>query len=121
MLEVVPGKESLAMGPAVLNAAEAVPEVGTVLESPKLTFREGIVVGNIGAAVCFGDAQVSQKKRDGFGAHNAAAIGVDTGLARRGVIFADGLFQETLGTVGAFALSRHPSGDGAAEDGQDDI
>src|SRR5260370_40926108 len=62
MLEVVPGKESLAMGPAVLNAAEAVREVGTVLERPKLTFREGLVVGKLGAAVCFGDAPVRPEK-----------------------------------------------------------
>src|SRR5688572_26557597 len=61
---VVPGEEVQAESAAVLDRAEAIRKVGTILQGPELTFRIGIVVGNIRTTVSFGDAEVGQQKRD---------------------------------------------------------
>ena len=45
MLVVVPGEEGLAESAAVLNAAEAIRELGAVFHGAELAFRIRIVVG----------------------------------------------------------------------------
>ena len=61
MVIVVPGEESLTKGAAVLDAAEAVWKRRPVFHRSKLTFREWIVVGCVGAAVGLGDAEIGQQ------------------------------------------------------------
>ena len=48
MIVVIPTEESGAVGLAVLEAAEAIGEVGSVLEGPELRFTERVVVGLTG-------------------------------------------------------------------------
>jgi hypothetical protein len=59
VLLVVPPEKLLTEGAAVLDAAEAVREVRPVLHRAELALRMQVVVGNRGAAVRLGDAQVS--------------------------------------------------------------
>lgn len=50
VLGVVPGREALAKAACILNRAEAFPELGSVLRGLELTFRERVVVGDVGPA-----------------------------------------------------------------------
>ena len=69
----------------------------------------------------FGDAEVGQQQSHWFGFHRRAAIGVDGELAGRDELLAAGMFDQTLGQFGAFAIGDHPAHDETAEDIQDDI
>ena len=51
---VVPAKKSLAESPTVLNAAEAIRELRTVLQRAELAFRVGVVIRDVWAAVGLG-------------------------------------------------------------------
>ena len=66
MLLVVPVKELLTEGAAVLDAAEAVRELRAVLQGAELAFRIRVVIGNIRPAVGLGDAQVAIRKATGL-------------------------------------------------------
>src|ERR1035441_1941641 len=57
MLFVVPLEKLLAEGTAVLDAAEPIRELRTVLHGAELAFRVRIVVGNIGSAMALGHTQ----------------------------------------------------------------
>ena len=57
---VVPVKELLAEGAGILQAAEAVREIRTVLERAELAFRIRVVIGNIGAAMCFSNSKIGE-------------------------------------------------------------
>jgi len=58
VLDVVPGEEDLAEGAGVLDGSETIGKLGPVLQGFELAFREGIVIGDVRAAVGFGDTQV---------------------------------------------------------------
>jgi hypothetical protein len=60
VLVVVPLEKVLAEGAAVLDAAEMIRELGTILHGAELAFRVRSVVGNIGPAMALGDAQVGR-------------------------------------------------------------
>ena len=60
VLVIVPVEKFLAKGAAILYAAEAVREVRTVLERAELAFRIRVVIGNIGAAMCFSNAKIGE-------------------------------------------------------------
>ena len=47
---VVPGKEVLAMGAGILDAAETLGEVGTIFERFELSLGVRIVIGDVGPA-----------------------------------------------------------------------
>jgi hypothetical protein len=81
VLFVIPGEERLAERAAVLDAAEAIREVGAVLHGAERAFRVWVVVGNIRSAGGPGDAPVSPPEGDRLGSHDPAAIGVDVELA----------------------------------------
>ena len=81
---VVPNEERLAEGAAVLNAAEAIRKLGTILHGVELAFRIRIVVGGVGPAVGFGDAEIGQQEGHRLAAHGRAAVGVDGELAGAG-------------------------------------
>jgi len=97
MLLVVPLKELLAKGAAVLDAAEAIRELRAVLHGAELAFRIRVVVGNIRPAVGLGNAQVGHQKGDRFGSHDLAAVGMDGELPGGNLVLADGLLNELLG------------------------
>ena len=66
MVLVVPGEETLRMCAAVLDRAEAVRKIGSVLHGAELAFRVGIVVGNMRTTVGLGDAEIGQQEGDRF-------------------------------------------------------
>jgi len=66
VLVVVPVKEVLAEGAAVLDAAEAVRELRPYFRVRKLAFRVWVVVGDIRPAMALGDAQVGHQKATGL-------------------------------------------------------
>jgi hypothetical protein len=51
VLGVVPGEEDVAMRPCVLDRAETLREIRSVLERLELRFRERVVVRDVGTAV----------------------------------------------------------------------
>ena len=60
VLGVVPREESLAKGAGVLDRAKAIGELRPVLQGFELAFRERVVIGDVWAAMSFGDAEVGQ-------------------------------------------------------------
>ena len=109
MLLVVPVEELLAEGAAVLDAAEAIRELRTVLQGPELAFRIRVVIGNIRSAVGLGDAEIGHQKGDRLGRHDPAAVGVDGELAGGNLVLADGFLDELLGQFRAFRDARPSS------------
>jgi hypothetical protein len=47
--------------------------------------------------VSFGDVEIDEQLRDGFGAHAGAAIGVQGQRARRDILFVDRIDDQLLG------------------------
>jgi hypothetical protein len=109
-LLVVPLEKLLTEGAAVLDAAEAIRKIRSVLHGSELAFRIGIVVGDIRSAVAFGDTQVGHQKGDRLGLHDPAAVGVNGELAGRNPMLANGFFDELLGQFGGFPVRDHPAG-----------
>src|SRR5260370_23929070 len=66
---------------------------GPVLQCAKVAFRIRVVVGNIGTAMRFGDAQVGQQEGHRLGRHRGAAIRVNRQLTRLNVLLAAGGFS----------------------------
>ena len=114
-------EELLAEGAAVLDAAEAIRELGPVLQSPELAFRIRVVVGNVGAAVGLGDAEVGHQKGDGFGGHGRAAVGMNVELAGLDFLFLQVSAMSCLASSGLSRVGHHPADDVAAEDVEDDV
>ncbi len=77
MILVVPAKEVGGKSAGILNGTESLREARAILHGPELALRIGVVVGDVRAAVRFGDAQVAEQKSHGFGGHRGPAIGVD--------------------------------------------
>ncbi len=69
MLLIVPSEEVNGKSPSVLNTAETSGVFWAVLHGLKLAFREWIIIGNVRAAMGFGDSQVSEQLGDNFGFH----------------------------------------------------
>src|SRR5436853_4722879 len=86
VLFVVPSEEVLAEGSRILDTAKLFREVRPVLQGAKMAFRIRVVVGNIGAAMRFGDAQVGQQEGYRLGRHRGAAIRVNRQLTRLNVL-----------------------------------
>jgi len=69
---VVPAEKSLRKSATVLNASETGWELRSIFHGAELTFRIGIVVGDMRTAVRFGEGQVAMRalkeflKRDGL-------------------------------------------------------
>ena len=69
MFEVVPAEERLTKTTSVFDGAEAIGEARAVFQGAELTFRIGIVVGNMGPGMCFGDTKVGHEQSYGFRFH----------------------------------------------------
>ena len=66
MFVVVPGEELLAVSASVLDRAEAIGEVGSVLQGFELRLRVRIVIRHVRAAVGLGDLEVNEERGDGL-------------------------------------------------------
>src|SRR5271168_4116283 len=64
VLVVVPGEKALAKGACILDRAEALRELGPVLEGLELALRVWVVVGDVRPTMSFGHSQISQHERD---------------------------------------------------------
>ena len=69
MIVVIPSEKSGTVGVGVFEAAEAIGEVGSVLEGPELRFTERVVITDMGPAERFGHAQIGQEVSHSFGDH----------------------------------------------------
>jgi hypothetical protein len=67
VLVVVPAEELLAVSAGVLDRAEAIGEVGSVLESFELRLGVRIVIRDVRSAVGLGDVEIDQERGDGLG------------------------------------------------------
>ena len=73
---VVPAEELLAVSASIFDRAEAIGEVGPVLQGLELRLGVRIVVRDVRPAVGLGDLQIDQQRGNGLGSHAGAAIGV---------------------------------------------
>ncbi len=121
MLLLVPRETALAKVARVLDAAEALQELGPVLERFELALRVRIIVRNVGAIVGFGDAQIRQQQSYRLGGHRGTAVGVDSQIAGHDVLFGACIGDQALGQFGGFAGRHHPAHHVLAEDVQDDV
>src|ERR1039457_4518390 len=64
---VVPGEELLAVSAGVLDRAEAIGKVGSVLESFELRLGVRTVIRDVRSAVGLGDVEIDQERGDGLG------------------------------------------------------
>jgi hypothetical protein len=59
MLNIIPREKDLAETPAILDAAEPIREVRSVLERLELRLEKGVVIARIRPAVGLSDAQIA--------------------------------------------------------------
>ena len=121
MVLVVPGEEAAAEVLGILDAAEALGELGLVFQGLEVGFRERVVVGGVGPAVRLGDAEIGQHQGGGLGLHRAAAVGMEGQLAGRHGVLGEGVIEQRLEQGGAFGIGDAPADDPAAEDVEDDV
>ena len=69
VLVVIPGEELLGKRTGILKRPKSFRETGPVFQSPEVTFRIRVVVGNVRAAVGFGDTQIRHQEGNRFGGH----------------------------------------------------
>ena len=66
VLGIVPGKECLAKGPGILDRAEPLRELGSVLHGLELRFGVGIVITDRGPRMALGDPEISHEQGNGL-------------------------------------------------------
>lgn len=118
---VVPGEEGDEERAGVLDAGEAVGEVGPVLQGLEVGLAVRVVVGDVWAGVGLGDTEVGQEERHRFGGHRGAVVGVDGQLVGVDVLLGDGVGQEPLGQYGGLVGGEHPPDDVAGVDVDDAV
>src|SRR5664279_2254537 len=121
VLAVIPAKKVLTEGTCVLDRAETIGKLRSVLKGFELTFRVGIVIRDMRPTVRLGDSQICQQKSHRLGGHRGSAIGVEVELAGHDELLVAGVADQALGELGAFAIGYHPADDIAAEDVQDHV
>ena len=77
VLVVIPGKELLGETSGILKGPKAIRETGPVLQSSEVALRIWVVIGDVRAAVGFGDTEICHEERDRFGGHGRTAVGMD--------------------------------------------
>ena len=92
------------MSPGILDCAEALREVGPVLEGLELRLREGVVVRDMGPAVRLGHAEIGEQERDGLRGHRRAAVGMDRQLIAADLLARARLVDEAFGQRRALAM-----------------
>ena len=118
---VVPSEEATAEAQGVLVALEAVREFGNVFEGFELAFGERVVIGHMGPAVGFGDAQGAEQLGDGLRNHGRPPIAVEGQLLLVDLLTLHGVSNQTSGQVLGLTMGEHPADDVAAEDVQDHV
>src|SRR5665811_1695267 len=81
VLAVIPAKKVLTEGTCVLDRAETIGKLRSVLKGFELTFRVGIVIRDMRPTVRLGDSQVGQQESYRLGGHCGTAIGMEVELA----------------------------------------
>lgn len=97
VLFVVPVEEVDGEGTGVLDGAEAGWEAWPILQGSELTFRVRVVVGDMRAAVGFGNPKITEQEGDWFGGHRRAAIGMNGELRTRDALLTASVVKELLG------------------------
>src|SRR6202051_2865569 len=120
MLLIVPVEEAAAERLGILDAAEALWELGLVFHGFEVAFRERIVVGRMRPAVGFGDAEIGEQERRGLGSHGTATVGMQGQLAGRCGMLGRSILEQCREQGGAFFVREAPADDPAAEDVDDD-
>ena len=118
---VVPIEEAAAEGLGVLDGAESVGELGLVFTGFEEAFREGIVVGGVGPAVGFGDAEIGEEEGGGLGFHGGPSVGVEGELAGRDGVLFDGVVEQRLEQGDAFGVGDPEGDDPSTEDVDDHV
>jgi len=121
MLAVVPLEESLAEGAYIRYRAEALGQLGSVLERLEPSFGVRVVVLDVRPTVSLGDAEVSEQESDVLRRHRRASICVDRELAALDVLLLDRLLDQSRGKGSALAWGNEPSDDAAAVDVEDHV
>jgi hypothetical protein len=76
----------------------------------------GIVIGDVGAGMGLGDAEVGQKQRHGLRGHGWATVGVDGQLITGNPLPSARLADEPLSERGTLSMRHHPADHVPAED-----
>ena len=118
---VVPVEELLAVSASVLGRAEAIGEVGSVLESFELRLGVRIIIRDMRAAVGLGDIEVDEERGDGLRSHAGATIGMEREGPGSNVFFLQGIGDELLGEFLGLPMSDEPTDDVAAVDVEDHV
>jgi hypothetical protein len=116
MVVVVPVDEVGAVMSRILGGTEAFGEAWAVLERLEVSLGEGVVVGDMGARVGLGDAEIGEEQRHRLGGHRGAAIGVDGELSGGDGLSLARSADQLLGERGGLDGGDHPADDVAAED-----
>src|ERR1017187_2141757 len=72
-----------------------------------MALREGIVVGDVRAAVGLGDAQIGEQKGHGLGGHGGPPVGVEGELAGDDLVLGTGFGDELAGQFIAETCAKH--------------
>src|SRR5271165_1204827 len=121
VIVVVPVEELLAVSPSVLDRAEAIGEVGSVLQGFELRLGVRIVIRHVRAAVCLGDIEVDEERSDGLRSHAGATIGMERQGAGSDVFLLQSIGNELLGEFCGLPMRDQPTNDVAAVDVEDHI
>src|ERR1035441_2916569 len=96
VLAVIPAKKVLTEDAGVLDRAETIGKLRSVLESFELTFGVGIVIRDMRPTVRLGDSQVRQQEGNRLGGHRGSAIGVEVELAGHDELLVAGVADHFL-------------------------
>ena len=118
---IVPVEELLAVCASVLDRAEAIGKVGSVLQGFELRLGVRIVVRDVRAAVGLGDIEVDEERSDGLRSHAGAPIGMERECPGSNVFFLQGIGDELLGEFRGLPMSDEPTDDVAAVDVEDHV
>lgn len=109
MVAVVPVEETAAKILGLFDGLEAFGEFRLVFQRLEVGFRERIVVGSVGPAVGFGDAEVGQHHGGGLGLHRRATVGVQGQPAGRNVAPGDDVMEQLFEQAGVFTVGDAPA------------
>src|SRR5580704_2999688 len=115
VLVVVPGEEFLGEGSGILQTPKAFRETGPVLQSPEVTFRIRVVIGDVGAAVGLSYPQIRHQERDRLRGHRRTPVRMDGELTGPDLFFLTGIPDKPSGQFRAFPVCDHPAHHVSAE------
>lgn len=116
MVVLVPVEEVRAVPARVFDRAEAVGEVGPVLQRLEVRLAVRALVRDVRSRVRLRDAQVGKQERDGLRRHRRSTVCVQRELTGLDALARTGLRDEPVGKHGGLAMRHHPADDIATED-----